>query len=126
MKTKNTRMAMPTSARTFRLRKYSVRRNWATRGLGRRFSETSGAEVGGFEVPAIVLPQPHARIEVRVEDVDDDVRRHDDDREQEGRAEDEAEIVRLLHGVREQEPDAAQVEDEFDDREPSDEPGERE
>ena len=74
----------------------------------------------------VVSPQPDPRVQVGVEHVDDDVRGHHDDGEEEDRPEDEAEVERGQDRVGEQEPDALQVEDELDDREAADEPREGE
>src|SRR5579871_2292820 len=108
----------PTMARVLRLRKYHVRLNWAIRGLG-RFPRGTGVP------PEVVTTgwssEPHTGVEVGVEDIDDDVRDHHDDREQQGRPEDEAVVVRGLDGEGEHEPDPLEAEDLLDDREPSDE-----
>ena len=60
------------------------------------------------------------RVQVGVQDVDDDVRGDDDDGEEERCSEDQTEIRPLPNGVREQEP--FQAEDVLDDRYLLDEP----
>src|SRR6202050_1106814 len=139
--TKNSTIPIPTRASVLRLRKYQVRLNWAMRGFGRRprFAGVApgvGGAVGSGTLPSGVAPaglptvmcdlsQPDPRVEVGVEDVDDDVRHHDDDGEQKGRAEDQTVIDRGQDRQREQQPDALQLEHSFDDRESSDEARER-